>query len=211
MQMSLLSTFKEAAIVEEAVIIKEYFKTEFSWQDTLNFIYKQTIDKNIELEEKVRSQDDSVGVNGNILTQHPFWLAPQTGLIWKDFPEIKDFLKKINLESGYDYDFADCGYYKEWDARNCTCEALWHSEGIKVSLGERVVNEHSDPWPACYLQSIGNSFWEIKGKNSKVVYELSPGDLLFFPKNTTHKVWAKGPRVGFLINADRNKEIAKSL
>jgi hypothetical protein len=209
--MNLLSIFKEAALADEAVLIKDYFKTEFTWQNTLDFIYKQTIDKNLELEEKVRNQDDSVHVNGNILTQHPFWLAPQTGLVWKDFPEIKDFLNKINLDSGYDHDFSDCDYYKEWDARNCSCDALWHSEGIKVSLGEKVVNEHSDPWPACYLQSIGTSFWQIKGKNSKITYELNHGDLLFFPKNTTHRVWAEGPRVGFLINADRNKEIAKTL
>ncbi len=209
--MELLSKFKEAAVADEAVIIKNYFKTNFTWQDVLEFIYDQTCGKNIDLEEKKRDRHSGVDVFGNILTQHPFWLAPQTGLVWEEFPEIKDFLKKINLESGYDHDFSDCDYYKEWDARNCTCDALWHSEGIKVSLGEKVVNEHSDPWPACYLQSIGNSFWEIKGKDSKIVYELEPGDMLFFPKKTTHRVWAKGPRVGFLINADINKPIAKDL
>jgi hypothetical protein len=209
--MSLISTFKEAALAEEAVFIQNYFKTEFTWQNVLDFVYQQTTDKNIELEEKKRDRHSNVDVFGNILTQHPFWLAPQTGLVWKYFPEIKDFLHKLNSESGYDYDFVDCDYYKEWDARNCSCEALWHSEGIKVSLGEKVVNEHSDPWPACYLQSIGTSFWEIRGKNSTKVYELKEGDLLYFPKNTTHRVWATGPRTGFLINADRNKPIATEL
>lgn len=209
--MDLISTFKQAALEEEAVFIENYFKTTFTWQDVLDFVYQQTTDKNIELEEKKRDRHSNVDVFGNILTQHPFWLAPQTGLVWKHFPEIKEFLNKINLESEYDYDFTNCDYYKEWDARNCSCEALWHSEGIKVSLGEKFVNEHSDPWPACYLQSIGTSFWEIKGKNSKTIYELKEGDLLYFPKNTTHRVWAKGPRTGFLINADRNKPIASEL
>ena len=209
--MNILSRFKQAAVEEEAVFIENYFKTTFTWQNALDFIYKQTIDRNLDLEEKVRNQDDSVHVNGNVLTQYPLWLAPQTGLVWEEFPEIKDFLHKINLESEYDYDFLNCDYYKEWDARNCSCNALWHSEGIKVSLGEKTVNEHSDPWPACYLQSIGTSFWEIKGKNSTKIYELKEGDLLFFPKKTTHRVWAKGPRVGFLINADRNKPIAEEL
>lgn len=209
--MDLISTFKQAALEEEAVFIENYFKTTFTWQDVLDFVYQQTTDKNIELEEKKRDRHSNVDVFGNILTQHPFWLAPQTGLVWKHFPEIKEFLNKINLESEYDYDFTNCDYYKEWDARNCSCEALWHSEGIKVSLGEKFVNEHSDPWPACYLQSIGTSFWEIKGKNSKKIYELKEGDLLYFPKNTTHRVWAKGPRTGFLINADRNKPIASEL
>jgi hypothetical protein len=209
--MDILSVFKEAATEEEAVLIENYFKTKFTWQNALDFIYKQTINRNLDLEEKVRKQDDTVHVNGNILIQHPFWLAPQTGLVWEEFPEIKDFLHKINSESGYDYDFSNCDYYKEWDDRNCSCKSLWHSEGIKVSLGEKTINEHSDPWPACYLQSIGTSFWEIKGKNSKKIYELKEGDLLFFPKKTTHRVWAEGPRVGFLINADRNKPIADDL
>jgi hypothetical protein len=209
--MNILSRFKEAAVEEEAVFIENYFKTTFTWQNALDFIYKQTIDRNLDLEEKVRNQDDTVHVNGNILIQHPFWLAPQTGLVWEEFPEIKDFLHKINLESEYDHDFSNCEYYKHWESRACSCNALWHSEGIKVSLGKKAINEHSDPWPACYLQSIGTSFWEIKEKKSRKTYELKEGDLLFFPKKTTHRVWATGPRVGFLINADVNKPIAKDL
>jgi len=209
--MDLLLKFKEAAIEEEAVFIKDYFKTNFTWQNVLDFVYDQTCLKNIPLELKSRDNESGVDVFGNILAQRPFWLAPQTGLVWERFPELKDFLIKINSESGFGYDFEDCNYYKHWDARNCSCESLWHTEGIKVSLGEKFVGEHSDPWPACYLQSIGTSFWEIKGKNSTKVYELNSGDLLFFPKNTTHKVWAKGPRVGFLINADIDSPIAKDL
>jgi hypothetical protein len=209
--MSLLLKFQEAAIKEEAVFIKDYFKTTFTWQNVLDFVYSQTTNKNVDLEEKKRDRHSNVDVFGNILTQHPFWMAPQTGYVWEEFPEIKDFLIKLNTETDQGYDFEDCDYYKEWDARACTCDSLWHSEGIKVSLGEKVVGVHSDPWPACYLQSIGKSFWEIKGKNSKNVYELEEGDLLYFPKNTTHRVWATGPRTGFLINADRNKEIAKTL
>jgi hypothetical protein len=209
--MSLLLKFQEAAIKEEAVFIKDYFKTTFTWQNVLDFVYSQTTNKNVDLEEKKRDRHSNVDVFGNILTQHPFWMAPQTGYVWEEFPEIKDFLIKLNTETDQGYDFEDCDYYKEWDARACTCDSLWHSEGIKVSLGEKVVGVHSDPWPACYLQSIGKSFWEIKGKDSKNVYELEEGDLLYFPKNTTHRVWATGPRTGFLINADRNKEIAKTL
>jgi hypothetical protein len=209
--MDLLSKFKKAAIEEEAVLIKDYFKTNFTWQNVLDFVYDQTCRKNIDLEIKSRDSEAGVDVFGNVLAQRPFWIAPQTGLVWEYFTELKDFLIKINQESGFSQEFANCNYYKHWDARSCNCESLWHTEGIKVSLGEKFVGEHSDPWPACYLQSIGTSFWEIKGKNSKTTYELNSGDLLFFPKNTTHKVWAKGPRVGFLVNADISKPIAKDL
>jgi hypothetical protein len=209
--MNLLLEFKKAAINEEAVLIKDYFKTEFTWQNVLDFVYDQTKINNPDLESKNKEQGPGVDTYGNILAQKPMWLAPQTGLVWEHFPEMKDFLVKINKESGFNADFSNCNYYKEWDARGCTCGALWHTEGIKVSLGEKSVGEHSDPWPACYLQSIGTSFWEIKGKNSTTTYELKEGDLLFFPKKTTHRVWAPGPRTGFLVNADRNNPIADDL
>lgn len=209
--MNLLSEFKEAAINDEAVLIENYFKTNFTWQDALNFVYDQTKINNPDLETKIKAAGPGIDTYGNILAQKPMWLAPQTGLVWKHFPEMKDFLFKINKESGFDTEFSNCNYYKEWDARGCTCGTLWHTEGIKVSLGEKTVKEHSDPWPACYLQSIGTSFWEIKGNSSTKTYELKEGDLLFFPKKTTHRVWATGPRVGFLINADSNNPIADDL
>ena len=50
--MSLITTFKKAAIKEEAVLIKDYFKTNFTWQDVLDFIYDQTCQNNKELESK---------------------------------------------------------------------------------------------------------------------------------------------------------------
>jgi hypothetical protein len=209
--MNLLSEFKEAAKKDEAVLVKDYFKTTFTWQNVLDFIYNQTKINNADLQAKSRDPDAGVDTWGNILAQRPMWLAPQTGLVWEHFTEIKDFLVKINNESGFNDEFSNCNYYKEWNDRICNCKAFWHTEGIKVSLGEKYVNEHSDPWPACYLQSIGTSFWEIKGGNSTKTYELEEGDLLFFPKKTTHRVWATGPRAGFLVNANKNNPIADDL
>jgi hypothetical protein len=69
--MSLISTFKEAALAEEAVFIQNYFKTEFTWQNVLDFVYQQTTDKNIELEEKKRDRHSNVDVFGNIFNSAP--------------------------------------------------------------------------------------------------------------------------------------------
>ena len=113
---------------------------------------------------------------------------------------LKKFIYKLNEDFGCIKSFEDCTFYKHWKDRPCNCEGIWHSEGFRISLANRFVSEHSDPWDACYLQVIGKSFWKIKGKEI-VQYELNPGDILFFPKESTHEVWSEGPRVGILLGA----------
>lgn len=210
MNMTLLEQLRFAKINKKAFMVKEYFPTSINWWDALNFIYQQTQEDNDELKEQKRDRHRDVDVFGNVLTQHPFWLAPQTGLVWNHFKEIKNFLIKINSDCGIDADFTDCNFYKHWDSRNCSCDALWHSEGIKVSLGDKFVPSHSDPWDAFYFQIIGKSFWRITDPTgSSEVYELDEGDILFFPIETSHEVWSEGPRTGLLVNADSQKDLAK--
>lgn len=198
--MSLLTNFDEAINNSSAILFKNYFTTSINWQNILDFVYKQSLIKNEELDKK-KNPDSRLDVFGNVLALQPLWLAPQTGNVWNDFPDIKDFIIKINKDSDNEENFEDCNFYKHWDARNCTCESVWHSEGIKVSLSEKHIAEHSDPWDACYLQIIGKSFWKITGKES-IVYELDEGDMLFFPKNTSHEVWSEGPRAGMLVSSN---------
>lgn len=208
----LIEDIKKAKVSKKAFLAKDYFPTSINWQDTLNFIYAQVLEENEDLKLQKRDRHRDVDVFGNVLTQHPFWLAPQTGLVWNHFPEIKDFLIKLNRDFNIEADFSDCNFYKHWDSRSCNCEALWHSEGVKVSLGDKFVPAHSDPWDAFYFQIIGKSFWRITDpEGDAVVYELDEGDILFFPIETSHEVWSEGPRMGLLVNADSQKDIAKYL
>ena len=193
--------FEEAINNSSALLLKKYFLTSINWQDVLNFLYEQSLIKNVKLEEK-KDPKALVDVFGNILIMQPLWLAPQTGKVWENFAEVKDFLIKLNKDCGNDPVFEECSFYKHWDNRPCDCNSIWHSEGIKVSLSDKRISEHSDPWHACYLQIIGESFWKINGAES-VTYKLEEGDLLFFPKNTSHEVWSEGPRAGMLVSADR--------
>ena len=203
-----LKEFDKAINSSSAILLKKYFPTSITWQNILDFVYNQSLIKNEELEKK-KNPDSMIDVFGNILTLQPFWLAPQTGNVWKDFPEIKDFIIKINKDSENEENFEHCNFYQHWDARNCTCESIWHSEGIKVSFSEKLIGNHSDPWDACYLQIIGKSFWRITGTDS-VVYELDEGDVLFFPKNTSHEVWSEGPRAGMLVSSSKRSIFNKT-
>ena len=198
---SLLNIFDESIKNSSAVLLKNYFPNSINWQNTLDFIYKQSVIKNPDLKKKKNPQS-LIDVVGNILTLYPFWLAPQTGNVWDDFPEIKDFIIKLNKDCGNEEDINGCSFYKKWDARECTCKSIWHSEGVKVSLSEKFIGDHSDPWDACYLQIIGKSFWKITGSDS-ATYELNEGDLLFFPKATSHEVWSEGPRMGLLVSSSK--------
>lgn len=200
--MNLKKQFEIAKINKEAIFLKNYFKFEVSWDRILQFLYNQSINENLQLIEKDRDLARGVDVFGNVLLQRPLWMAPQTGLVWGkgDFPEIKEFLKKLNLDFNNEENFENCNSYNNWDTRNCDCKSIWHSEGIKISLSNKFVGDHIDPWDACYFQIKGKSYWKITGSQS-TEYELNEGDILFFPKTTSHEVWSDSPRTGLLLYA----------
>jgi hypothetical protein len=198
--MGLLEDYNNAKKNNTAVFIKNYFPIDVSWERILLFLYNESIKENQDLIEKDRNLDRGVDVFGNVLIQRPLWMAPQTGMVWDEnsFPEIKNFLKQINLDFNNSHNFENCDSYKHWDSRNCTCSSMWHSEGIKISLSNKFVGSHSDPWDACYFQIKGTSYWKITGTDS-VEYKLHEGDVLFFPKPTSHEVWSDEPRMGLLL------------
>jgi hypothetical protein len=195
----ILKSFIKAKEERTSVILKDYFKVNTDWQQILNYVYEQSSMDNEESHEK-QKEDRHMGsrFHGNLLVLDPLWIAPQNAEVWAGIPQLKDFLVKINKDSGSGESFEDCKFYKHWDIRPCTCNSIWHSEGFRISLSNRFVKEHSDPWDAVYLQIVGKSFWKIVGSDTQV-YELNEGDLLFFPKETSHEVWSEGPRVGILV------------
>lgn len=199
--MNLFESFKEAKQNKNAIIIKNYFDINMPWESILNFIYNQAcIDNEKTLEEEKAKKHAGTVVSGNLTVTAPLWITPQTGKVWEDFPILKDFIYKLNKDFNSTANFEDCTFYKHWVDRPCNCDSIWHSEGFRISLANRFVSEHSDPWDGCYFQIIGKSFWRIKG-SEEVEYELNSGDILLFPKETTHEVWSEGPRVGILLGA----------
>lgn len=201
----ILNSFKEAKKNKHAVHLKDYFKINTNWQEILDYVYKQSsVDNDHKLEKEKSSRHSGASFFGNLMVLPPLWIAPQTGKVWDGLTDLKDFLYKINNDCGFEGNFEDCAFYKHWVERPCTCDSAWHSEGFRVSLGNRYVKEHSDPWDAVYLQIVGRSFWKIIGSETNE-YVLEEGDLLFFPKETTHEVWSEGPRVGILVGDVQNR------
>lgn len=204
--MDIVKEFKKAKKNNGAAFIKNYFPVDISWQRILNVVYKEALIESKELQEQKKNDGPSVQVIGNLLVQKPLWIAIQNNNLWNDFSEIKSLIYKMNKDFGIDSEFENCRFYHDQFSRGCDCRNIWHAEGIKVSLADRFVQIHSDPWDACYFQIIGDSHWRITGSEI-VEYTLSPGDILFFPKSSSHEVWSSGPRSGLLINAEKEKDI----
>lgn len=199
--MDLIEQFNQAKDNKHAIFVKNYFDIDISWQSILDFVYEQScVDNEESLELEKAKKHRGTAVHGNLTVTAPLWITPQTGKIWEGFPSIKEFMYKLNKDFNSNDNFENCSFYSHWYDRVCTCKSVWHSEGFRISLSNRFVSEHSDPWDACYFQVIGKSFWNIKG-SKETKYELNPGDILFFPKETTHEVWSEGPRVGILLGA----------
>lgn len=173
-------------------VIEKYQMPEITWEDVLLFLYKESLKKSPDLEQKVIEQNNPADFNsiGNIQIQSKFWLSPQTNNIFKDFNGVSELLYKLNDSK----DNSHCGYYNN---DSCSCNIPWHFQGIRISLSNRLVSDHHDPHDIFYWQILGTSFWKV---NKDITYTLYPGDLFYLPKESSHEVWCDGPRAGLLID-----------
>ena len=170
--MSQIEKFKSVEIKD--LLIKDYFKSTINWDRVLNLLYK----------------------NSDLLQIiNPLWIKIKQRQIFSDMPEIKDFLLKLNVDFKFEFN-ENCSFDDDWFSGVCTCNEQWHIDGIVVSLSPKTMNTHKDVHNSCYLQLVGDSFWELDGKDP---IKLEPGDLLFVSKDITHQVWGDGPRSGILF------------
>ena len=183
---------KEAKENSHGVLFEQYQTPEITWEDILNFIYRESIIKNENLKKRVEQVNNPSALDyiGNIQIQEKFWLAPQTHKIFNDFNGVSELLCKLN--NGVDN--SSCAYYNK---QQHDCKSDWHFQGIRMSLSNRTVSDHHDPHDIFYWQIVGTSFWKIDGK---LTYELKPGDMLYLPLENSHEVWCNGPRAGLLID-----------
>jgi hypothetical protein len=187
----MLDKIKEAKQHGHGIVFENYQPPNITWEDVLNFLYKESITPNYDLENKVKqhNNDDFISI-GNVQIQSKFWLAPQTSNIFKEFEGVSELLYNLNNEQ----EDTTCDYYKNMSH---TCSLDWHFQGIRVSLSNRIVSDHHDPHDIFYWQIVGTSFWKI---DNGITYTLNPGDLLYLPLENSHEVWCDGPRAGLLID-----------
>lgn len=183
---------KEAKENKHGVVFEKYQIPEISWEDLMNFIYKESVLNNPDLRNKVEKINniDALDYIGNVQLQNKFWLAPQTNNLFEEFLGASELLYKINNSK----ENKECDYYKK-KSHNCNLD--WHYQGIRMSLSNRRVSDHHDPHDIFYWQIVGTSFWKIDGG---ITYTLNPGDLLYLPLENSHEVWCDGPRAGLLID-----------
>jgi hypothetical protein len=188
----MLDQIKIAKKNKQPIVFEKYQMPDITWQDMLNFLYKESLPYNPDLIEKVKQVNNPEDFNsiGNIQIQNKFWLSPQNNNIFKDFNGVSELLFKLNNSK----DNSWCSYYKNM---HCSCDSDWHFQGMRISLSNRLVSDHHDPHDVFYWQVLGTSFWKIDGD---VTYTLNPGDLFYLPEENSHEVWCDGPRAGLLID-----------
>jgi hypothetical protein len=202
---SLVEEFKKAKQDGKVIVKKSYITELPNWDSVLTFVYKQTSIEEYEDENKKMFQNISNNgmivntVHGNIVIQDPLWIKSITGKIVEDVSELKDFIVKINKDFGINLDFQKCLSYKKPLVGRCTCNSVWHADGLVVSLAVKHISDHKDIFDAGYIQLIGKSFWKINGDEKNII-TLNPGDLLLLPNELNHEVWGEGPRAGVLLN-----------
>ena len=177
---------------KQPLVFEKYQMPEISWEDVMIFIYNQSLicNEDLRLRAEKTNNPDALDYIGNILIQNKFWLAPMASDLFDIIPGAADLLFKLNNN----VDNRKCAYYSQ---NTHNCDSDWHFQGIRMSLSNRHVPDHHDPYDIFYWQILGTSFWKI---DNDVTYTLNPGDLLYLPLENSHQVWCDGPRAGILID-----------
>ena len=188
----MIDDIKKAKIDKTPLVFKKYKVPDITWEDIMIFVYNQsTINSDdLRLRAEKAANRDALDYIGNILIQSKFWLAPQAVDLFDIIPGASDLLFELNDK----VDTSKCSYYSIMQ-HNCSSD--WHFQGIRMSLSNRHVPDHHDPYDIFYWQILGTSFWTI---DKDVTYTLEPGDLLYLPHENSHAVNCDGPRAGLLID-----------
>jgi hypothetical protein len=189
---------EEAKKKKEGIVFRQYQIPTMTWGDVMNHIYTQSVDRNssiaADLAERVKEINniDLFDALGRVQIQNKLWLSPQQNNLFEEFPQMSELLYKLNRG----VDNSQCRYYQD-TMNEHNCQSDWHFQGIRMSLSDRLVNDHHDPHDIFYWQMLGTSFWKI---DNDITHVLEPGDLLYLPLENSHEVWCDGPRAGLLID-----------
>jgi mannose-6-phosphate isomerase-like protein (cupin superfamily) len=173
----------------KVLTVEKYHTPEITWEDVAKFLYSESLIPNEILKDRILNQGGAF--RGNVEIQSGLWFAPQgRKSIFSHFKGVTELLYKLNKS----IDNTNCDYY---EGKHCNCSSDWHLQGIRISMTDRVTGYHQDTVDAIFWQILGTSLWEV---DQKETYELKPGDLVYLPTETAHKVWGVGPRLGLIID-----------
>ena len=161
---------------------KGFYNNTPTWDDFLNCVFKESQVENLELARDIsnlNAKDVDQRSKGNVLIIDDVYFSPQVNNL-EYFPRLSNFISEFLNINGI----------------------LLGVSGPKVSVGPRHVAPHSDKWDGFSLQCQGTSIWKIScpdnGYNEE--FQMSSGDLLYFPQETMHELYCNEPRAGIIFN-----------
>jgi hypothetical protein len=186
-----LKEFKK--IIEDAnknfkgAYFKNFISHEYlpSWFDFLNCIYQEW-QYPTDSEKALIVSKHNEELNGRVILGKNLYFSALNGApniqeeLDKYFPEIFKMVSKISAESGINL----------------------ITSGPKICIGPYQNGSHIDPWPGFSLQCQGQTTWTLTDKcltennpiEYKEVFEMNPGDFLFFPEGMYHQIEVTAPR-----------------
>ena len=74
--------------------------------------------------------------------------------------------------------------------------------GAKIALGPRIVGSHQDSWDGISIQCKGVATWTIRHNETayEEIFEMHPGDLIYFPQECTHEITSNTARANLIFN-----------
>lgn len=200
--MNLYDELQKIKTDQTAVVFKDYFSSDITWEQVLEFLYANAsiVAKVTQQENNRRMEAKKLGteIYGDVYVSPPLWIKSQTGDVWEKIPQLKDYVYKLNqdtkLKEGADY----CTCHQNQFRDLTKCNSNWYLDGIIISLARRKISEHKDTKDSIYLQTLGKSYWKIRGKED-TEFVLEPGDVILVPNEVSHEVWGEGPRSGLLL------------
>lgn len=197
----MIEIWKKAKENKEVLHFKNFQTPDISWEDIVNFIYSDSIKKtdlefNFENKLAYANKEDGSQAVGNLFIDRETYLLPQTRDLHNVFKGVSELMEKVNGDTRSE----KCKYYNSYWDGSCDCDSLWHIQGLRFCIADKVIGPHNDPCNVLYWQILGTSYWTI---NNDKVYELNPGDLLYFNQEDLHSVHHKGPRVGIIIDGKK--------
>ncbi len=190
--------WQNAKLNKEILHFKNFQVPEMTWEEVLKFVYDLSL---INSEEIIKrgQRSENVQVIGSVICNKGYFLFDENNLFDR-FSGITELMTKINDgDSG-----KECMAYTEGGRGKCNCNAYWHMQALRFSITNHTISDHNDPNDVLYWQVLGTSKWIM---NNKEEYILSPGDLLYFNQEDSHKVLQDGPRAGIIIDAMINDRI----
>lgn len=159
-----------------AFIYKKFLNKTPSWNSFLNCIFDE-VQRNKTFDSF--NPDAQEMAFGNVLIIDGYYFAPQLNDWSKYFPEMGDVINAMNRKN-----------------------MMVSFAGPKIALGPRLVGAHQDSWDGFTIQCEGSTTWTIKYKESgyEEIFELFPGDFLYFPQDCTHEIVSSNARANLIFN-----------